>query len=679
MPRSKLISAGKHKKENTYRAGLPFPLRLRKLRSRDEVREVYLSQSLTALEPDPEMTISEWADKFRMLSSKSSAEHGQWRTARTPYLRDIMDDLSPSSDVQRVVVKKASQMGLTEVANNVIGFYVHQAPCPILFVQPTTDLARRYSSQRVRPMFTESPSLAHLLRGNYKRDKSNSVLFKEYPGGILALTGANSPVGLSSMPIRIVLLDEVDRYPLDVGSGAGRGGKGEGDPCALAIARSRTFPNRKILQISSPVLADHSVIDREYLASDQRKYFVPCPGCKEKQILEWSRFKWEKGKPDTIHYLCAHCGFHILHHQKQWMIDRGEWRPTVTSTDPRVHGYFLPAFYAPQGWIDWPEIAKEWEAAQGHHEKLQAFINTVLGESWQEDTEAPDYELLYRRREHYTIGTVPAGVCFLTAGGDVQKDYIQLEVVGWGRNKESWSIDNYVFEGDTSQDKVWADLQNFYINVSYPSVEDPDVRFKIVKTAIDSRYRTQVVYTFARRQDPSLFLAIIGKEGGGQPIGMPNAVDVSTVSGKKFRRGIKVWPVATGLLKSELYMWLDLPYEITVDDHGEVLEPEGYPSGFCHFPEYGIEFFKSLTAEVLTTRGNKTYWKKIRERNEALDDRVYARAAASAFGIDRFTEQDWERLSMGTRRIPVSSAPPRSRSKRVIRSAFMSGITGRTQ
>lgn len=670
MPLSK-FSVGKYKV-----GSLPSPLRRRKLRTLPETRREYLAQALNALKPEPEMTISEWADKYRILSSKSSAEHGQWRTDRTPYLRAIMDDLSPSSDVRRVVVKKASQMGMTEVANNVIGFFVHQAPCPILFVQPTVDLARRYSSQRVKPMFAESPALENLLRGNYKRDKSNSVLFKEYPGGILALTGANSPVGLSSMPIRIVLLDEVDRYPLDVGSGAGRGGKGEGDPSSLAIARSRTFPNRKILMISTPVLADHSVIDREYELSDQRKYFVPCPSCEVKQVLIWTRFHWDHGKPDTVYYECVHCGHHILHHQKQWMIDRGEWRATASTSDSTVHGYFLPAWYAPQGWIDWPDIIKEWEAAQDSIEKLQSFVNTVMGEVWQEDSEAPDYEMIYRRRETYKIGTVPGPVCFLTAGVDVQKDYLSIEVVGWGRNKESWSIDNVTLEGDTTQPRVWSDLANLIINVSFQSVEDPDIRFKLVKTAVDSGYNTQVVYDFGRKQDPSLVLIIKGQEGGGQPIGMPNHVDVDPASGKKIRRGIKIWPVSTSLLKSELYSWLRLENAIESDDHGEVIEPESFPAGFCHFPEYGMEFFRSLTAEVLVTRGNRTYWKKIRERNEALDRRVYARAAASAFGLDRFTDQDWERLSMGMRRVPVPTVAPRGRSQRVIRSAYLSGIMG---
>src|SRR5580700_9763032 len=230
--------------------------------------EIYSRAAAEGALPDPLLTVSEWADSYRTLSQRASAEPGPWRTDRTPYLREIMDCLSPSSVVETVVLMKGAQIGGTECGNNWIGYVVHQAPGPMLSVQPTVEMAKRNSKQRIDPLIEESAVLRELVSDPRSRDSGNTMLAKEFPGGILVMTGANSAVGLRSMAARYLFLDEVDAYPGDV--------DGEGDPVQLATARARTFSRRKILLTSTPTIADRSKIEAVMLESDQRRFFIPC-------------------------------------------------------------------------------------------------------------------------------------------------------------------------------------------------------------------------------------------------------------------------------------------------------------------------------------------------------------------------------------------------------------------
>jgi phage terminase large subunit GpA-like protein len=298
----------------------------------------------------------------------------------------------------------------------------------------------------------------------------------------------------------------------------------------------------------------------------------------------------------------------------------------------------------------------------------------VLGETWSERGEAPDWQRLYERREDYPLGAVPAGGLFLVAACDVQRDRLEAQVVAWGRGKQSWVVDYLVFPGDTSRPEVWRKLTEL-LDARYP--HPSGVELPIVRMAVDSGYATQQVYAWARQQGPGRVLVIKGVEHGVTPIGQPTAVDV-TAGGKRIRRGVKVWPVATGLLKSELYGWLKL-------DQPTAESGEPYPPGYVHLPQLPEEYFKQLTAEQLVTRVVKGYrrqeWVKIRERNESLDLYVYCRAGAAAYGLDRFTERHWRSLEeqVGVARQPEAaptpapaSPPPQPRPvRRVIRSPFL--------
>lgn len=601
------------------------------------------------IRPEPRLLVSQWADRFRRLPQKSSAEPGPWRTARTPYLREIMDAMSASSPVEEVVFMKGAQVGGTEAILNCLGYLIDHSPGPALAVQPTVELAKRFSRQRVDPLIASTPQLAEKVADILSRDSKNSMLAKEFMGGLLVITGANSAVGLRSMPARWLLLDEIDGYPVDV--------DGEGAPMDLAEARQRTFARRKRMKVSTPTVAGVSAIELAYDATDQRRYYVPCPLCSEMQPLEFPRLTWTKLglTPDSAVYLCRACEKPIENHQKTEMLARGEWRPENPDADPKVRGYHLSSLYSPVGWLSWGQIATSFVKVHKSPEKFRVFTNTVLGETWTERGEAPEWERLHDRREAYTIGTVPAGALFLTAGVDVQKDRLVYEVVGWGRGKESWSIDYGVLPGDTAdlENGPWKDLDALLAR-TFP--HEGGVEMAIRMMAVDSGYNTQQVYTWCRKYPINRVIAVKGQQSGGVLIGTPSPVDIN-LRGKRPISGYKVWPVCGSVAKSELYGWLHLATPV---------DEEPFPAGWCHFPEYDGAFFKQMTAEQLVTRKTRAgfvrlEWELIPGReNHALDCRVYSRAASALVGLDRFSGKDWAALerAIGSVPTPPRGAPP---------------------
>lgn len=599
------------------------------------------------LTPDPLLTVSEWSDRHRMLSSKASAEPGRWRTSRTPYLKDIMDCLSPTSPVERVVFIKAAQLGATEMGSNWIGYVIHHAPGPMMAVWPTVEMAKRNSKQRIDPLIEESAALAELIAPARSRDSGNTILAKEFRGGVLVMTGANSAVGLRSMPVRYLFLDEVDGYPLDV--------EGEGDAISLAEARTRTFARRKIFIVSTPTISGASAIEREYEASDQRRYFVPCPHCKHPQWLRFEQLRWDKGQPETAAYVCESCSTAIAEHHKTWMLERGEWRAMA---EGKTAGFHLSSLYSPVGWRAWRDIAAAWEAAvnkeSGSAAAIKTFKNTELGETWVEEGEAPDWQRLLERREDYRIGSVPSGGLLLTAGADVQKDRLEVSVWAFGRGKESWLVEHRVLMGDTARDTVWKALAAMLAEHWTHACGAP---MPLARLALDTGFATQEAYAFVRACHDPRVMAVKGVARGAALIGTPTAVDM-TQGGKKLRRGIKVYSVAGGIAKLELYNNLRKTPEVVED--GVAIR---YPTGFVHLPKVDAEYLQQLCAEQLTTRRDRNgfpvrEWQKMRERNEALDCYVYARAAASSAGLDRFEERHWRELERQIGVAPPPDEPP---------------------
>ena len=583
------------------------------------------------LRPDPRLTVSEWAERYRMLSTKESAEPGRWRNARTPYLREIMDCLSPASPVERVVLMKGAQVGGTELGLNWVGYAIHHAPGPMMIVWPTTEMAQRNSKHRIDPLIEESPVLKDIIAPPRSRDSGNTVLMKEFRGGVLVMTGANSAVGLRSMPVRYLFLDEVDAYPLDV--------DGEGDAIHLAEARTRTFARRKILLVSTPTISGASIIEREYEASDQRRYFVPCPHCGHRQWLRFERLRWERGQPETAAYLCEECETPIAEHHKSRMLELGEWVAQGIGTSA---GFHLSSLYSP--WRKWREIAASWEKAAMSESRsvatIKAFKNSELGEAWVEEGEAPDWQRLLERREDYRIGSIPVGGLLLTAGADVQKDRIEVSVWAFGRGKESWLVEHRVLMGDTARNEVWQSLAGV---LHETWTHETGCQVSMVRLALDTGFATQEAYTFVRSVRDARLMAVKGVARGPALVGTPTAVD-ATIGGRKLRRGIKVFSVAGGIAKLEFYNNLRKAPEVAED--GVTIR---YPTGFVHLPKVDAEYLQQLCAEQLVSRRDRNgfairEWQKMRERNEALDCYVYARAAAAASGLDRFEDRHWREL-----------------------------------
>jgi phage terminase large subunit GpA-like protein len=594
--------------------------------------------ALAVLKPPPDLTISDWADQNRRLSSEASAEPGQWRTSRAEYQRGIMDAISDAS-VETVVVMSSAQTGKTETQLCCVGYHIDQDPAPIMVVMPTERDAETWSKDRFSPMARDTPCLQDKIANPKSRDGNNKILHKRFPGGHLTIVGANAPSGLASRPIRLLLCDEVDRYPFSAGA--------EGDPVNLAKKRTVTFWNRKIVLVSTPTNKGASRIEAAFEESDQRRFWVPCPECGHEQILTWTQVKWDKDesgshKPETARYHCAECDAAWTDETRWSAISKGRWIADAPFNG--TAGFHLNEIYSP--WVRLEAMAKAFLSARaGGDETMKTFVNTSLGETWMESGEAPDWQRLQGLKEDWRAGTVPAGGLFLTAGADVQKDRIEVDVWAWGRGLQSWLIDHIVIEGGPGDPACWQRLSTL-LGRTWRHASGTDMT--IAKLAIDTGYETSAVYGWARQVGFGQVAPVKGLEGFNRasPVRGPTYVD-ATIGGKRLRRGARLWTVATSTFKTETYRFLRLdPLDVSNRAAGEDHAP-----GFIHLPGWvDAEWLKQLTAEQLVTvktkRGfAKLEWQKLRERNEALDCRVYARAAGWILGADRWSDARWEELA----------------------------------
>jgi len=589
-----------------------------------------------ALRPDPDLTVSQWADEHRRLTSMSAGEPGKWRTSRTPYLREIMDCLSPLSPYSRVVFEKPAQVGGSEVLLNFLGYIIHRAAGPVMLVEPTVELGKRFSRQRIDSLIENTPVLAERVSDPRERDAANTMMSKEFPGGVLVITGANSATGLRSMPARYLLMDELSAYPASASSGAA--GTDEGDPADLAIARTGTFANRKIAMVSTPSTEGTCRIDQAYRESDQRKYHVPCPHCGAFQILRWSHVKWPDGKPGQAYYECDHCQGHIADHQKPPMLERGEWRAEATG-DGDTAGFWINGLYSP--WTTWGRLAKDFLRSRKSPERLQAFVNSVLAETFQQAgaTKTPSHELMARREPYNPGEMLPAGVCIITIGVDVQADRLEMEIVGWGRDEESWSLAYVVLPGDTAKPEVWAMLeQALAVTFDHPCGRE----MNIAAACIDAGYQQSKVTQFCLERAGRKVYATKGSAGQ-HPIWprMPTKA-------KRDRRPL--WIVGVDAAKEATYARL------------RIAEPG---PGFCHFPisdQHDLGYFDQLTSETCKIRYHKGFahreWvKQPGARNEALDARCYAYAALQSLVAQGFRINRQADIVDGKAQVPAPQSP----------------------
>lgn len=560
------------------------------------------------LQPPPELTLSAWADKFRRLSAGSSAEPGRWKTSKAPYQKEIMDAIT-DIDIKKVVIMSAAQVGKTDaMILNPIGYYVHYDPSPIMVIQPTIDMAEKFSKEKLSPMLRDTPVLAERINEK-SRNSGNTIMQKIFPGGFITIAGANSPTGLRSHTIRILLADEIDAYPASAGK--------EGDPLLLASKRQTTYWNKKQVDISTPTVKGASRIEVEYENSSKGEWNAPCPCCGELQPLVWANVVFDKEDLTEIKYVCSKCG--TISCEAEWkehFIDG-----TFVHEDPEnpIKGFHLNTLASTL--TTWREVVEKFlvakaEMKKGNVELMKVWTNTEMGETWEEDGETIEDDELYKRREKYGC-EVPESVLYLTAGVDTQDDRFEIEVVGWGPEYESWGIRFAVIYGDTSniEDQCWKDLDIF---LDQTWEREDGAKLKLSCTCMDSGgHRTNQVYKFCKARYNRRVFAIKGSND--------SAADYISRPSKSNREGAYFFMIGVDTGKS----WLMDRLKI---------EKEG--PGYCHFPKedsrgYDEKYFKGLTSEkkVLRYKKGKAYFtwepkdRGIHKRNEPLDCRNYATAA----------------------------------------------------
>ncbi len=561
-----------------------------------------------ALAPPRRMTMSQWADEYFYLSPESSATVGKWHTM--PYQREILDTIS-DPDVEEVWVKKSARVGFTKLLDIVVGYHIHQDPCPIMFVQPTIEDAQGTSKEEIDPMLRDVPVLAAIAPKQKVKAKDETILHKVFKGpmgrALLSLVGANSPRGFRRVSRRVVLFDEVDGYPRSAGD--------EGDQISLGRRRTEYYTNRKIVGGSTPTLKGLSRIDKELEPCTVHRRYLPCPHCGHMQYLQWGDkdttygVKWEKGHPESARYMCESCHERIEHKWLRWMDERGEWR-VVQPGHPRKMGFIIWAAYSYSPNATWGHLAEECIKSSGSPEDEQTFVNTVLGESYQEKGEQADDKSLAKRLEDgWAPGEVPLGVAMLVMTVDVQGNRLEAQIVGYGSGEQTWLIDHEVIDGPPEEDSTWQALDAWRLQTRHRV--DTGAVIPIEICLIDSNYATDHVVKYVRPRQNQRVYACRGEE-------------------KLAKRSM----VQKGATRKERL----LQYQIATWDAKRLLQHRltltGGRPGQVHLPLWvSDDYLQQVTSERMVRHRNRKTgrevieWIKTRERNEALDLWVYAIAA----------------------------------------------------
>lgn len=599
--------------------------------------------------PPRRRTVSQWADENRILVSDSSSEAGRWRTDRAPYQREIMDAFTDPK-IYEIDVMASAQVGKSEIQLNMIGEAVDEDPGPMMYVQPTKEMAEDYSKRRIAPMISACPTLREKFYAAKGKDSNNTISMKLFPGGSLAIIGANSPTDLASKPIRYLLCDEIDRFPDSAGT--------EGDPIALAERRTETFRhNRKIVKCSTPTIKGKSKIEKAFMKGTQEEWRTECPHCKSFSFIRFDDIRFDREE------------FRDEDGKKDWIVTNARWRCPVCQREipeaeakrlpakwfarnPKalangIRSFRLSAFMSP--WSDWRDIALSFLHAKDDPQLLQVFHNTMLGESWELRESNSEPQQLYGRREHYNA-QVPTGVLVMTMGVDTQDNRLEYEIVGWDRDEQSWGIQRGIIPGRPDAPGVWEEIDNL-LEQEWEMANGMTLR--ISATFVDSGgHFTSDVYRQCARREMRRVFAIKGEPG----------------EGKAYVR----------LMKKEKDAPKGTRFMIAVDSgkeailYGAGVEEPG--ARFMHFPVgddrgYDLEFFRGLLSEkqmLVRRRGqNVITWEKVHERNEPLDCRNYARAAYKFFHWD-FTKVEKILRGEDTEPTVTRNEAARKRTKRVI-------------
>lgn len=577
--------------------------------------------------PKSFLTVSEWADANRVLSTVGSSEPGNWKTSRTPYLREIMDQLSEHSPAKIVAFMKSSQVGGTEVGSNWLGYIMAHAKGPVAVVMPTEKSLNDWVSQKFEPMATDTPAVSAVLARRNNNSSDNNAQRKKYTGGIIYFKTAGSTAELKSSSIRYALADEADEWDWETT---------QGDPLGLLEVRLTTFHDRKLFVPSSPTMKDASRIEEMFEAGDKRRYQVPCPHCGEYQHLVWGNVKWSK-HPDNpkritdAWYVCKECGAEIPEHHKQQMLAQGRW--IADAPDAPYPSYHISAIYSPVGLgLSWRELAAEWIAAQEDNAKLMRFVNTRLGETWADRSHDIKANALEARAEPYAQRTVPQGCLVITVGVDTQDNRLEIQATGHGKNKRYWELDYHVLPGNPAGDELWDALADYVNGIRFVNAHGKELISEAC--AIDTGgHHTHAVYAFVRSRKVRRAIACKGASTPGRAIlGKPTMQDVNW-RGVSQKKGVNLYLVGADTAKHLLYNLLNDDADKPSDER------------HIHFSsQLDQSYYEGLVSETFNPRKNRWEIKK-GKRNEPLDTWVLSIAASHhpELYLHKWKAADWDR------------------------------------
>lgn len=574
--------------------------------AKTKFKEALSSAVQQSLKPPPNLSLSEWASEYFRLSPEASAEPGKFDWARAPYQKEMLDACS-DPNYEKVVFATSAQIGKTTALLALLLYYIQKDPAPILLVQPTKELAGSFSKDRLAPALRDSRGFKGVVSDVKSRDSANTILAKSFPGGQITLVGANAPSSLASRPIRVCLLDEIDRYPLSAGT--------EGDPVSLAVKRTTAFFNRKIIMVSTPTQELTSKVWPQYLNSDQRKYYIQCQHCEDRFIPTWEFVKWEKredGKhlPSTARLYCPSCGTGHTDPERQAAVRHGEWRKH--NHDSKVAGFHLSALISPFTTLE--GMVEEWLESQHDVTKLKTFINTVLGEVWKDKSENLDGLDLISRVEKYELDKLPNEISLITAGIDTQDDRLECSLYGWGIDNEVWHLSHKVFHGSPAAKGVFEELEE-YLKQRFTRADG--YKLPIAAACIDSGgHFTQQVYEWSRKHRTKRWFAIKGRQGH-----------------------LPVWPSRATYTKQDGRLYIVGVDSARETVYGWLKNPNPGP-GYVHFSDRcDADFFDQLTSakKVLTTKNGHNFYTWMKDPNrraETLDCFEYALAARESLSVN---------------------------------------------
>lgn len=616
-----------------------------------------ISKPLLGFKPPENLTVSEWADKRRRLSSETAAEVGRWRTSRTPYLKEPMDAFNDPK-VRHIVLVASSQVGKSEAMNNMIGYIIDQDPGSILFIHPTTIDAKEYSRLRIATMIRDCKRLRSKVAPPKSRDSGNTILQKTYPGGLLTMCGSTEAHALASKPIRYIFGDERDRWAESAGD--------EGNPWDLASARQITFYNAKSVEVSTPTIKGASAIEKSYAKGTKERWKTKCPHCGVFSEVTFANIRFEKKETVTghdktyevtdVYYICPECGAistegEIKKQPSRWEAENPDAYETGTRS------FWLSSWLSP--WSSWSETILQYLHAIGTPSKMQVVYNTRFGQLWENRGNLEDEDSILARREEYKA-ELPEGVLVLTCGVDTQDDRLEYEVVGYGHFHESWGIKKGIIMGRPDTEEVWARLDDV---IDHLYCFENGVGLRISTTFVDEGgHFTADVRLRCRERLRKKVFAIKGRGGDGVPYTAPPKRQKIAFRGRAIGQ-----------------CWC---YEIGVDagkqnimDNLRVQTPG---SRYCHFPkrdDYGAAYFKGLLSERLVYKeGRKSPWQweiiPGHERNEALDCRNYANAAEKALSPDYDAIEDRRRIANSGKAAAPPKKPPAPQKQNTIKKHY---------